>query len=355
MRHSLLNTMPLLALLASFQTQAAPVPAPTTFSATYINGMMGLPMTVEFHRDGNKALVDQSTQPTSETPEGWHQRNLYDLSIGANFTLPLDKSSACKVDRPVAEEMGDPFEASVQLLALVAKGNPKKLETATVNGFQTQISEISDVAGMGHGKIWVDEKNNLLVRWVSQPATGGEKVLWDLKSVKRERPEASLFVLPTECSSVVVPPSPEQEIATDTGGKVGDYLDAKIGPASTERCQVLFKVVQKGTMQQVTSGFQVAVDTSVGPAGRDYHTDIDQEGVAKFTGGSIHELTKQLKNGSLRLVNPPETFLVSVNFPHGYDVDGPIFRRCFGQETTLILLVDETHKPLHWLWVKTAH
>ena len=103
------------------------------------------------------------------------------------------------------------------------------------------------------------------------------------------------------------------------------------------------------------SGFQVAVDTSVGPAGRDYHTDMDQDGVAKFTGGSIHELTKQLKNGSLRLVNPPETFLVSVNFPHGYDVDGPIFRRCFGPESTLLLLVDETHKPLHWLWAKTAH
>jgi hypothetical protein len=342
----------LLALLLS--VPAAAEPAPAAYSATYVNAMLGLPMTVEFRRDGNKALVDESTQPTPENPGGWRQRNLYDLSLGANYTLSDGKGSACNVQR-IEGDTGDPVEGSATLLKLVSQANPKRLGTEIVNGFPTQVLEVDDVAGLGHGKLWVDEKDGLLVKWLSLPASGPEKVLWELKNVTRTRPDPSSFALPPACASLAVPLSPEQEIANDTGGKVGDYLDAKLGPASSERCQVLFKVVQKGALQQVGSGFQVAVDTSIGPEGREYHTDMDQDGIARFFGGSIHELTKQLKSGSLRILNPPEKFLVSVNFPHGYDVDGQIFRKCFGPETTLLLLVDETHKPLHWLWVKPQH
>src|ERR1035438_8915759 len=63
--------------------------APTSYSVTQINGMFGTPVTMEIHRDGSKAVIDNIQGAT-------RNRALYDLQAHTNYSWDLaNPSNGC--------------------------------------------------------------------------------------------------------------------------------------------------------------------------------------------------------------------------------------------------------------------
>ncbi len=74
-------------------------------------------------------------------------------------------------------------------------------------------------------------------------------------------------------------------------------------------------------------------------------------------GGGVGEMTAQLRNGALRIENPPSYFHVETVFGNGGSSDALIYRHCSGAQTTLLLVVkDPGHvaEGADWLWVKSG-
>lgn len=348
----------LLVLLQVLPTYAA-AQAPTTYSVTETNAMFGVPMNVEVYRDGNKAVVDSSSASSAAGSKGIHTRTLYDLQAGRSYTADLNNSSVPCGAATFSGDWGDPFAFSEEVLGDLAGKNPKAIGTETLAGISTKVMQVQDPAGKTNAKIWVDEQHKLVVKLQMIPAGGAAQTVIEVKQFSLAKPAASVFAMPTGCAGAAsqpAPPTEGQRIASETGGNAGDYTNAIMPPPSKNSCSVLFKVVQAGTMQPITSGFQVALDMQVDinhmPA---YSMNQDQRGHVTFSGGNIHEVTSQLRNGVLRIDNVPPQFDIELSFGQAGDSSALIYRQCYGPQTTLLFVVKNRQKLSDggdWLWSK---
>jgi hypothetical protein len=129
-------------------------------------------------------------------------------------------------------------------------------------------------------------------------------------------------------------------------------------PASKNACTVLLKVVHAGSMAPITTGFQVAIDTTVDiehPA--NYVMGMSNTGRTTFSGGGLHEITGQMHNGVVQLGNVPAQFEMELAFGKGGDSSALIYRQCFAPQTTLLLVVknpDKLSDGARWLWLKSG-
>ena len=173
-------------------------------------------------------------------------------------------------------------------------------------------------------------------------------------SIERQRPRlGAAFAI-----AFVMAPAPQLarpgDLAAETGGHAERYVDAVTTPATDQPCTVQVGFVLAGTLQSVTGGFQLAIDTQVDldhPAA--YKIGLSEDGHSHFSGGGLHEVTADFKNGVLTLPNPPKFFDVEAAFGPGHAASALIQRHCFGAQTRLVYVLDNPQTGVEggdWLW-----
>jgi hypothetical protein len=241
--------------------------------------------------------------------------------------------------------------------AEIQKQNPRETGTETVNGISAKVLEAA-ISG-GRMKAWMDPKTGLPMRAQMIPDGGAVQTILEVKQFKPGAPPASVFALPPACASAAPPPpTEEQRIASLTGGNASDFANALMPPPSPNSCTVEIRMMQGAPMKPIPNGFQIAIDTTYNvdrPAS--YRTGIGTDGRATFSGGGIRELTGDLRNGILRVDNPPPYFHLETSFGKAGSSDALIYRHCFGPRTTLLLVVKnpgQLSDGAEWLWVKAG-
>jgi hypothetical protein len=350
-----------LAMSVAPHARAQYAPAPEAYSVTQINSMFGPAVTMEIYRDGSKVLIDQSH---AALPGGTasHLRTLYDLETHRNFTWDLLNSAVPCGGGTFSGDWGDPFAMSAEMTADLAKQHATAAGSATLNGIPVKV--FSADSPQGQVKAWVDEKYGLLVRLMMAPKAGAPQTMIETRQLTVGKPAAALFKLPPACAEAAKAPrvpTEAEQIAADTGGNAQDYANASMPPPSKNSCSMLFKVVHAGSLalMEPTSGkFQVAIDTTVDldhPA--HYVMGLSNAGQSTFSGGGLHEVTGQMRNGVLRIENVPPQFDMELTFGKGGAASALIYRQCYAPQTTLLLVVknpDKLSDGARWLWVKSG-
>lgn len=292
--------------------------------------MMGTSIETTVYRNGSKAVADS-------TVNGARHRTLYDLDQHTSVTWSVtDKSEGCS-GGSFTGDWGDPFQMSAEMAAEMKKNGAKETGSETINGFATKVY-VATIPQQGTGKMWVDPKSGLTIKAQLVPNTGAPMTPIEIKKYILGAPAASNFVAPAACAAAAAANRPRK---VETMG--ADFAKATEGPASKDSCSVVFRVVRAGTMAAIPSGFQVAVDPSVD---MDHipHYDFGMGARWTFSGGSLHEVTSQLRNGALRMDGAKATFYVDATFGEKGDASAFVYRQCYGPETVLLLMVKNPEK-----------
>ena len=145
-------------------------------------------------------------------------------------------------------------------------------------------------------------------------------------------------------------------IAAQSATDPGKFANATKPPPSSDPCSILFRIVPAGSMEPITSGFQIALDPTVDPAHRPHYViGLGTGGHIGFAGGGLHEVTAEMKSGVLRIENAPPQFDMELCFTDGGCSSAIIYRQCAGPEASLIYAVrdaDNLAEGGDWLWVK---
>jgi len=157
-------------------------------------------LTMKIYRDGSQALMDQSYPPRPNNPKGFHTRTLFDLQAQKSYTWDLIDTSIPCGPSTFSGDWGDPFQASAEMTADLAKQNPKVLGKETVNGIATKVLDVTDPKGQGKVKLWLDEQYGLIVKWVMVPTGGQAQTFLEVKELSLAKPSPTLFVLPPVCA-----------------------------------------------------------------------------------------------------------------------------------------------------------
>jgi hypothetical protein len=335
-----------LALAIAQALWAQYAPAPNTYSVTQINSMMGGPMPMEIHRDGSKAVVDNT---------GSHVRSFYDLASHTQHSWDIQHpENGCSAGT-FSGDWGDPFQSSdVDGILKQATAPPG---SETVAGFATKVIEATDGASHIKLKVWRETKYGLIVKAdMTQPGAPAATIL-ETKAFTTAKPDAALFVLPKNCGAP--PPTAEQRFAGETGEDAANLVDATMGPGSANSCTMLMRFVRAGSLQPLTD-FQVALDLQFDVNNPPHYVmGGSASGKTVFSGGHLKEYTAQMQNGILRIDNVPQVFDVEVTFAGGNKGAGSatLYRKCAGPQTVLLYMVknpDKLSDGADWVWVKSG-
>jgi hypothetical protein len=339
--------------------RAQTAPAPTVYSLTETNAMFGPVFTVNIYRNGSQALLDSQSPASTTMPKAIHTRALYDLNTHQSLSWDLIDSSIPCGKSNFSGSWGDPFADSDSLLDDLNKENPKQVGTATVLGFSAKILEATGPDGTV--RAWVDVKTGLVLKALSIPPSGAPQTIIEVTKVSFAPPPASIFAIPANCAAAAAGPrvpSEADRIAELTGGNPQDFVKAIYGPGSQNSCSMLFRVVKAGSMEPIASGYQVGVDLIVATEPTpSYKIGIGTNGHSTFSGGGLHEVTSQIRNGVLRLDNIPAQFEMDVEFGTAGSSSANIYRQCFAQQTVLLFVVKNPAnigEGGEFLWVKSG-
>jgi hypothetical protein len=323
------------------------------------NAMFGPVLTVKIYRNGSKAVLDSESAASATMPKAIHTRALYDLNTQQSLSWDLADSSRPCGKSNFGNDWGDPFATSAQMISELAQQNAKQVRTETYLGFTAKVLEASSPDGTM--RAWVDAKTGLVLKAQMIPASGAPQNLIEVKSLSYAQPPASVFALPANCAEAAAGPrvlSESDRVAELTGGDAQDFVRAIEGPGSQNSCTMIFRVVKAGTMEPVTSGFQVALDTTIDINNLPGYTiGHSKDGRATFAGGDLREVTSQMHNGVLRIDNPPAQFELDTEFGNAGSSTALIYRQCYGPQTVLLFVVKDTAnlgKGGDWLWVKSG-
>ncbi len=328
---------------------------PTAYTVTSTNTLFGPPTTTHVYRLGSKALVDSNTSPSTELPKGIHIQTFYDLKAMTSMTVDVGESAAACTAGTVSGDWGDPFEGA----SVLTDPSGKHVGTETINGYATEIVEAS-AGSEGTMRAWVDPKTGLIVKALLIPTDGSApKTLVEVTSVSMEPPRASVFEIPARCSVAAAPVTAASATTGSSAGPPKEFVEAIYPPGSgsPSSCTVLFRVVDAGTMEPIT-GFQVAVDPSVDGAHMpSYDISTDIHGHTTYSGGNLHDVSGQVRNGVLRIDHVDKAFELYVEFGNPGEAQALLYRQCFGPETVLLLMVkNPTHlsEGADWMWVTSG-
>ena len=352
-------------LLLGLSCLAMDTAAQTAYTVTEnmaLMGPAGPTMLTTIYRDGNRALMDESHGPDKDNPQGYHVRIYNDLAAHTSYSWDLiHPESGCGTGT-FSGDWGDPFTMSTSSKDELTKAGAKEAGSETVNGFVSKVLTVT-VDGTAV-KAWVDSKSGMVVREQMMPAGAPPAVLVDVKQISMSAPPASTFDLPASCKALTSGPKapPEDErIAAATGGHAGDYVQAIKVPESNslKGCSVVVRMVKAGTMEPITSGFQLAVDLTYDvnhpPS---YVRGTGANGKETVSGGGIRDVTALLKNGAYRIDNPPAYFNLESYWGNAGDAFALIYTQCFGPPQSVLLFVvrDPANigKGGDWLWAKSG-
>ena len=332
----------------------APV-APTAYTVTVVNSIFGPGQRMKTSRLGSKVFVDLVSAVNANDPQAAHVHTLYDLEKHRNMSWSWPDSSAGCSNGTFSGDWGDPFGSIDELAGQAAK----QVGTETILGFSARIVEAS--AQGATIRAWVDSKTGLVLKAQLSQAGAASRTIIEVKDVSLTTPPASIFTVPANCAAEAAappPPTEEEKIAALTGGNPQDFVKAIYGPGSKDSCTVVFRVVKAGSMEPITSGFQVAVDMNLANEGRPSYTmGLSREGHVTFSGGGLHEVTSQIHNGVLHLDNVPDHFDLETAFGNAGSGSALVYKQCFAPQTVLLYVIanpDKLSDGAEFLWVKSG-
>jgi hypothetical protein len=215
----------------------------------------------------------------------------------------------------------------------------KQIGTETVNGIATKVLEYTDPSGQGKLKLWLETEYGLVVKYQRIGKDGQEATVIEVQQFSPSPPPASLFVLPPVCAKAAAAPlgpSESEQIAAATGSNAEDFDIAASPPASQDSCTLVFRIVRAGTMEPITSGYKVELDTSYTPEGQ------------------LRDVTGQVRNGILRIDNPLPHFDMLVQSEHDFS-NALVYRHCFRPQTVLLYVAKQDFtKDSYFLYAKSG-
>ena len=343
-----------LAFAAIAYAQTAP-PTAYTITEAMMGGAPGATNTI--YRSGQKALAEMKQPAQGDTPAS-RSLTLYDLA--ANTTIGWDPSAnppACSAGK-FSGDWGDPFANIGDVNAGIAKGELKPAGSEIVAGIPAKV--FTGSSPQGTMKVWVDQKDGLVLRAEMGAPGAAPMRLVDIQRVSLAAPPASLFAAPPACAGVKPPPSADDVMAEETGDSAANFVNGMYGPGSKNTCSVVLKVVQAKTMTPIAH-IQVAIDTAIYPddAPGSYTFGVADDGTTTYSGGHVMEITNRAHNGVVRLGNPPDHFQLGVNTiePHHGGSLGLVYRQCFAPTTVLLYVVKDygqQDESGDFLWVKSG-
>ncbi len=332
---------------------------PTRYTVTENNAMFGSTITMTIYRNGSKALIDSHSGVDWTGSKPMHIHALYDLNTQQTLTWDLVDSSIPCGSSTFSGSWGDPFADSASLLDDVYKQNPIQVGTETVHGMTAKVLEADD--STGKTKVWVDTRTGLLLKARLTPPGGAPRTLIEVTEVSYSAPPASLFTVPANCAAAAAAPrvpTEAESIAAITGGNAQDYVKAIYGPGSQSVCSMLFRVVKAGSMEPIANGYQVGVDLNVATEPTpSYKIGVGTNGHSTFSGGGLHEVTSQIRNGVLRIDNIPAQFELDAEFGSAGSSSANIYRQCFAPQTVLLYVIKNPanlSEGGEFLWVKSG-
>jgi hypothetical protein len=315
---------------------------PTAYTVTVVNSMFGPQVEETIYRNGSKAVIDLNT-PAPAGGTATHVRSLYDLNAHTNQSWDLTNNSGGCSSGTFSGDWGDPFASQGDL------STAKLMGTETVNGFSTKVYE-ADAPGV-KAKAWIDAKTGMTVK-MQMAQTGAElKTMLEVKKLTVGTPAAAVFVVPASCTAAAGPPpvsQHDQDIATETGGQVGDFVDAVMttAPGSQDSCAVAIRVMKAGSMTPIVSGFKMTANV------------IDDAKLAQGdTSPGANVSVTAGANGVWRIASPPPHFNILEDFGNAGGGGGMIHRQCWGPVSTLLFVVKDPANlgvGADWVWDKNG-
>lgn len=328
-----------LALVPLLRAQTPPT------SYTIIEGVNGQNdgTTTTIYRSGDKVL-QEFNRPAKDGNPASRTLTLIDLAAHANWSWdPAAKPVACSAGT-FSGDWGDPFQMTGELNDGIAKGELKAGGTETLAGVSTTIYTGS--TGGSDIKAWLDQKDGLVIKVVA--SGGGQSMtLADVRRAIFSAPPAAKFVLPAGCAGAKPPPTAAETIATLTGDDAANWA-ANAGSNSKNSCTIVFRVVSAGTMTPIAKRYQVAIDPTYSIDNPPHYTfGVGDDGISTFSGGGLHEVTNQVRNGMLRIENPPAVFGFALNVPTPHQGANStfIYRQCYAPVTVLYAIVNDVNDP----------
>jgi hypothetical protein len=316
--------------------------------------------TMTIYRNGAQVMVEYRHPDKPQGTPGYRTLTLYDLKAGVSHSWdPSGTPVTCSAGT-FTGDWGDPFAATAEVTADVAKGDLKPAGAETLNGIPTKV-----YAGATQGaniKAWLDEKDGLVIKAAYGAPGGPMQNMVDIRSFTKGPPAATAFASLPACVSVHPPPTAAELIAAETGDSADNFVNANYGPGSKASCSILIRVVAAKTMAPVNRNYQVAIDTTYNqdsPTPPHYEFGVGNDGTATFSGGGLHEITNQIHNGMLRIDHVPSYFNLSMNIPqpnHGAGM-ALIYRLCVAPVTVLYYVVKDPADPGQggdWLYAKAG-
>ena len=314
--------------------------------------------TMTIYRNGSQVVFEYRHAAKPDGTPASHSLSFYDLTAGVSHTWdPSINPPSCSVGK-FSGDWGDPFASTAELTAAIAKGDLKPAGPETIGGIPTKV-----YAGVTQGtnlKVWLDEKDGLVIRLAFGAPGAAMQNMVDIRSVTFAPPPASFLTMPAYCASVKPPPTPAELIADETGDSGDNFVNGLYGPGSTNSCSIVIRVVAAKTMAPVTRPWQFAIDTTFNQDHPSPYTfGVGNDGTSTFSGGSIHEISNQIHNDMLRIDNPPATFYKAMNVkqPGRGTEAGMIYRQCFAPVTMLYYVMKDPAdigKGADWLYAKAG-
>ncbi len=338
-------TMPLTAQYA---------PAPEIYSVTQRNSLMGPTVTEQIWRDGSKAAIDLTTPSTDPGGKTSHVRTVYDLAAHSTISWdPTDSATTCSSGK-FSGDWGDPFAASAEMNAeLSAKATQSGVES--IHGVSAKIFN-ADMGASGKARVWLEPKYGLIMKAEMTAPNAAPRVILETVAASFAKPEAAAFAVPADCGAAAGPSPEDEKIAAETAEPASNFSNATAPPATPQSCTVLFRMVQKGSMSTIARGYQIGIDREVDERNPpSYQFGPDASGHMLVSGGGLTEVTRQMRNGVLRIDNAGNAFHVEIRVPNGGG-EATIYRQCAGPQTTLLFVVNSLGDmtPGDWLWVKSG-
>jgi len=235
--------------------QAQDASPPQTYSLTQTDSRFVEGLTKKIYRDGSKALIDRSYPPRAKNPKGMHIRTLYDLQAHTQYTWDLlDTSVPCGAGT-FSGDWDDPFAFSAQLLSESAKGKPKVMGREMMNGIETKVLEAAAPNGPGKGRLWLDEKYGLIIKWQVISANSQARTLLEVKELSLAKPLASLFVLPPACAKTEIT---GHSSSSTTGGHAETQLT--VPPSAASQKGPPQDAPSQESASQILAGTHVSTD-----------------------------------------------------------------------------------------------
>ena len=162
---------------------------PTAYTITEAVGGAAPGSTMTVYRNGTKALTDVFHPAAPGGAPASHIYTYYDIAAGVSHTWdPSINPPSCSVGT-FSGDWGDPFEATADLTAGIAKGDLKPAGTESVAGISTNV-----YVGLTQGvnvKVWLDEKHGLVIKLAFGPPGAAMTTMTDISKVSFAPPAAS--------------------------------------------------------------------------------------------------------------------------------------------------------------------